>query len=67
MLKGTLMARLKRAEEEISRLKDENKRIISALERGDGDKGISCARLIDEYAKNITKKTATLRCSSLTF
>jgi hypothetical protein len=49
MLKGTLMARLKRAEEEISRLKDENKRIISALERGDGDKGISCARLIDEW------------------
>ena len=36
-------------DKEISRLKDENKRIISALERGDGDKGISCARLIDEW------------------
>lgn len=49
MLKGTLKARLKRAEEEILRLKDENKRIISALERGDRDAGISCARLIDEW------------------
>jgi hypothetical protein len=49
MLKGSMKARLKRAEEEISRLKDENKRIISALERGDRDKGISCARLIDEW------------------
>jgi len=49
MFKGTIKARLKRAEEEISRLKDENKRIISALERGDGDKPITCARLIDEW------------------
>ena len=44
-----MKARLKRAEEEISRLKDENKRIISALERGDRDGGISCAKLIDEW------------------
>ena len=49
MLKGTMKARLKGAGEEISRLKDENKRIISALERGDRDAGISCARLIDEW------------------
>ncbi|MBQ8343809.1 MAG: hypothetical protein IJV68_02045 [Clostridia bacterium] len=49
MFKGTIKARLKRAEEEISRLKDENKRIIDALERGDGNNSITCARLIDEW------------------
>ena len=49
MLKRTIKARLKGAEEEILRLKDEIKRLISALERGGADKGISCERLIDEW------------------